>query len=79
MIDNVKESFREPVQSAYDRWMAESRMEGMVEGDQKRIRISFKNMYDEGLDLPTIARFLGITEEQATVILEEMQEEGEVC
>ena len=94
MVDNIKESFRKPVKSAYDRLIseglaegraeglaegkAEGRVEGLAEGKEENIRIVFKNMYQEGFDIPSIARLLDISIEKANTVLADLISQGTI-
>ena len=84
MIDSIQDSFKEPVMTAYDRLIREGlerglesgKKQGMQEGDAQRVKIALKNMHEEGLELPAVAKWLGIELDHARKILSELKAEG---
>ena len=83
MIESMIEQLQDPLQreamSTYDviieKGIQKGMQKGIQKGDDQRLFVAVTNMYKDGLDAPTIAKFLGVSKERVDVIILELKQQ----
>ncbi len=74
----MESPLHEEAMSTYDRIVAKGREEGLKEGDKKRIILATENMLKASIPPATIAKYLGISEEEVDAIIQQLKEQGSI-